>query len=86
MNVKPNIGIINALIRLTCGFTLLAWSTARLAKRPNKNRYLLTAMMSAMKIGEGIVRYCPVTELMQQSKEMTQQNQQGQQGQKKDNW
>ncbi|MBM7692688.1 dipeptide/tripeptide permease [Peribacillus deserti] len=76
MNVKPNIGIVNALIRLTCGFTMLAWSTAKLAKKPNRSRYLMVAMMSAMKIGEGIVRYCPVTDLMQQSQDMNRQNKQ----------
>ncbi|WP_246942890.1 YgaP family membrane protein [Bacillus pinisoli] len=64
--MKPNIGIINALIRLTCGFTMLAWSTARLAKRPYCESYLLVALISAMKIGEGIVRFCPVTYLFQQ--------------------
>ncbi|PLT28616.1 YgaP family membrane protein [Peribacillus deserti] len=76
MNVKANIGIVNALVRITCGFTMLAWSTAKLSKKPNRSRYLMVAMMSAMKIGEGITRYCPVTDLLQQSLEMNKQNQQ----------
>lgn len=59
--MKPNIGIVNALIRLTCGFTMLAWATARLSRRPHHDRYFMVAILAAMKIGEGIVRFCPVT-------------------------
>ncbi|NHM33549.1 YgaP family membrane protein, partial [Neobacillus terrae] len=64
MKIKPNIGIINALIRITLGFTFLAWATAKLTKRPRKNSTLLVAMMAGMKIAEGIVRYCPLTALL----------------------
>lgn len=63
MNVKPNIGIINALIRITCGFTILAWSTSKLVKRPWRDSYLFMAMMGGMKIAEGILRYCPITDV-----------------------
>ncbi|MGG1401480.1 DUF2892 domain-containing protein [Bacillus salipaludis] len=61
MNIKPNIGILNALIRITFGLTVLAWATAKLVKRPWRDSYLLAAVCGAMKVGEGIVRYCPVT-------------------------
>ncbi|WP_409296680.1 DUF2892 domain-containing protein [Peribacillus sp. SCS-26] len=70
MNVKPNIGTVNALLRITCGLTMLAWSTAKLSRKPGRSLYLMTAMMGAMKVGEGIVKYCPVTDLMLQSTEM----------------
>ncbi|WP_163100829.1 YgaP family membrane protein [Peribacillus alkalitolerans] len=63
MNVKSNIGIINALIRITVGFTLLSLVTAKMVKRPYKESYILIAMMAAMKIAEGILRYCPLTQL-----------------------
>ncbi|OIK16437.1 hypothetical protein BIV60_03955 [Bacillus sp. MUM 116] len=63
MNIKPNIGILNALIRITFGFTILAWATAKLVKRPWRDSYLLAAVCGAMKVAEGIVRYCPVTDL-----------------------
>lgn len=66
MKVTPNIGIINALIRITCGLTLLSWSTARLVRRPMRESSMLAAMMGAMKVAEGIVRYCPVTAFLQQ--------------------
>jgi hypothetical protein len=63
MNVRPNIGILNALIRITCGLTILAWSTSKMVKRPWRERYMIMAIMGAMKVAEGIVRYCPVTDL-----------------------
>ncbi len=69
MKVSSNIGIINALIRITIGFTILSWSTAKLVKRPWRDSYLVMAMIGAMKVGEGIVRYCPVTALFEKNGE-----------------
>ncbi|MGR3762545.1 YgaP family membrane protein [Rossellomorea sp. NS-SX7] len=67
MKVSSNIGIINALIRITVGFTILAWATSKLVKRPWRDSYLVMAMIGAMKVGEGILRYCPVTDLFDRS-------------------
>lgn len=67
--MKPNIGMINALIRLICGFTMLAWATARLSRRPYHDNYIFIAMLAAMKIGEGIVRFCPLTYAFNEYKE-----------------
>jgi hypothetical protein len=61
MNIKPNIGILNALIRITIGLTLLSWSTAKLVKHPWRDSFLFVAMCGAMKVAEGIVRFCPMT-------------------------
>ncbi|WP_251554492.1 YgaP family membrane protein [Neobacillus muris] len=63
MKVKQNIGILNALIRITLGLTLLSWTTAKLVKKPWRDSYLFVALCAAMKVAEGIVRYCPVTAL-----------------------
>ncbi|WP_074432999.1 YgaP family membrane protein [Neobacillus dielmonensis] len=63
MKVKQNIGILNALIRITLGLTLLSWTTAKLVKQPWRDSYLFIAICAAMKVAEGIVRYCPVTAL-----------------------
>ncbi|MDQ0219837.1 DUF2892 domain-containing protein [Peribacillus cavernae] len=63
MKVQQNIGIVNALIRIICGFTLLAWTTAKLVKKPGRESYILVAMLAAMKIGEGFLRYCPLTDI-----------------------
>ena len=70
MKVTPNIGIVNALIRITIGFTLLAWTTAKMVKRPWRDSYLFVAILSAMKIAEGIVRFCPITALYERLGEM----------------
>ncbi len=67
MKVSSNIGIINALIRITVGFTILTWATSKLVKRPWRDSYLVMAMIGAMKVGEGILRYCPVTDLLEKS-------------------
>ncbi|WP_318246425.1 DUF2892 domain-containing protein [Rossellomorea aquimaris] len=69
MKVSSNIGIINALIRITIGFTILAWSTSKLARRPWRDSYLVMAVIGAMKVGEGILRYCPVTALFEKGGE-----------------
>jgi hypothetical protein len=34
--------------------------------------YLVVAFLAAMKVGEGIVRYCPVTALYEEGQEMMQ--------------
>lgn len=76
MNIKPNIGILNALIRITFGLTILAWSTSKLVKLPWRNSYLFVALCGAMKVAEGIVRYCPVTAICERCQEMIQENNQ----------
>lgn len=65
MKVKPNIGMLNSLVRIMIGLTIVAWGTAKLAKKPWRDSYLVMIMLGAMKVAEGIVRYCPVTDLYQ---------------------
>jgi hypothetical protein len=73
--ITPNIGIVNALIRITCGFTLVAWGTSKLVKRPLSNTPLIVVMMGAMKVAEGITRFCPLTYLFEEKMtEMTNGN------------
>lgn len=67
MHVKPNIGILNALLRITCGLTILACTTAKMVKKPWRESYYLFAFLGAMKVAEGIVRFCPVTYLFQKN-------------------
>lgn len=74
MNVTKNIGILNALIRITIGLTLLSWSTAKMVKFPWRDSYLFIAICGAMKVAEGIVRFCPVTALFERYQEMEQQS------------
>ncbi|MFJ5717321.1 DUF2892 domain-containing protein [Neobacillus sp. NPDC093127] len=70
MNIKPNIGLLNALIRITIGLTMLSWCTAKLVKHPWRDSYLFVALCGAMKVAEGIVRYCPITALYERCQEM----------------
>ncbi|MGM9986241.1 MAG: YgaP-like transmembrane domain [Bacillaceae bacterium] len=66
MKNEQNIHPINAMIRIAIGFTLLAWSIVKLVRRPYASgSYLFVAFIAAMKIGSGIVRYCPFTALYQ---------------------
>jgi hypothetical protein len=70
LNIKPNIGILNALIRITFGLTILAWSTSKLVKQPWRDSVLFAALCGAMKVAEGIVRYCPLTALFEKCQDM----------------
>jgi hypothetical protein len=74
MNVKPNISIINALIRITLGLTVLSWSTSKLVKHPWRDSYLFVALCGAMKVAEGIVRFCPMTALFEKCQCMVQEH------------
>ncbi|MGM0845178.1 MAG: YgaP family membrane protein [Bacillota bacterium] len=65
MKVSQNIGIVNALIRITVGFTVLSWATAKLVKMPWRDSYLWMALLGGMKVGEGILRFCPITALFE---------------------
>jgi hypothetical protein len=70
LRVTPNIGILNALIRITIGLTLLSWCTAKLVKQPWRDSYLFVALCAAMKVAEGIVRYCPMTAMFEKYQDM----------------
>ncbi|MGM9928333.1 MAG: DUF2892 domain-containing protein [Bacillus sp. (in: firmicutes)] len=62
--IQKNIGILNALIRITCGLTMLSYVTAKMVRRPwASSSYLFWAVMAAMKVAEGITQYCPITAL-----------------------
>ncbi|PKR76682.1 DUF2892 domain-containing protein [Halalkalibacillus sediminis] len=72
---KQNIGTINALVRITCGLFFLTYGAVRLTKRPWNQSYWVVIIASAMKIAEGIVRYCPVTDVWQSQTKSSDQNQ-----------
>ncbi|WP_411954830.1 DUF2892 domain-containing protein [Alkalibacillus sp. S2W] len=60
---KQNIGTINALVRITLGLFFISYGTIKATKRPWHQRYYLLILAAAMKVAEGIVRYCPVTDM-----------------------
>ncbi|UCZ53796.1 DUF2892 domain-containing protein [Bacillus shivajii] len=67
--VKPNIGIINAIVRITFGFTLFAWALSKMMRRSSRTEPmpLFTVAMASMKIAEGITRFCPLTYLFEEN-------------------
>lgn len=65
--MRPNIGIVNSLIRITCGLSILAWATSRYCKKPWRDSYLIAIVLGAMKVGEGILRFCPITYMFENS-------------------
>lgn len=73
MNPRPNISLINSLIRITIGLTILSWSTAKLVKYPWRDSYLMMALLGGMKVAEGIVRFCPLVALFERSQELMQE-------------
>lgn len=72
MKAQPNINIVNALIRITIGLTVVAWGTAKMVKHPWRDSYLLLTMLGAMKVAEGIIRFCPITLLCGRYRHMCQ--------------
>lgn len=64
MKIQKNVDTLDALLRITMGLTGVAWGTAEMIKRRNRTMPLLMTMCSAMKVAEGITRYCPVLDLM----------------------
>lgn len=70
MNCKPNIGTMEALIRITIGLTILSCTTAKLVKKPWRESTVLFAICGAMKVGEGIVRFCPTKALFKWGQNM----------------
>lgn len=61
MKISPNINVVNALVRITVGLTVVSWGTAKLVKQPWRDSYLIVVLLGAMKVAEGIVRFCPLT-------------------------
>ena len=69
MRVRKNIGILNALIRITIGLTVLSWFSAKYVRKPWENSYLFIMICGAMKVAEGIVQFCPLTALYEKCQE-----------------
>jgi hypothetical protein len=68
--MRQNIGLVNSMIRIIAGLTLLSVYTSKLTRKPYKESYMLMILLAAMKVAEGIVRYCPMTDLMHRTKDV----------------
>ncbi|MFC4075598.1 YgaP family membrane protein [Salinithrix halophila] len=58
--MQKNVGTLDALLRITLGTAGLAWSASKLMRRPGNSIALMMALISGMKIAEGITRFCPL--------------------------
>lgn len=59
-NMKKNVGTIDAIMRITIGLTGIAWGTARMVHDPHRSLPMLVTLASAMKVAEGVTRFCPM--------------------------
>lgn len=66
--IRPNIGIVNALIRITCGLTMITWAASKSCKKPWNDCYFIWNVIGAMKVAEGILRFCPFLYFVQNIK------------------
>jgi hypothetical protein len=57
--MRKNVGTIDATVRIMLGFLGLAYGIGRMSRRPYRTPWLLMAL-SAMKIAEGMTRFCPM--------------------------
>jgi len=57
--MRKNVGTIDATIRITAGLLGLAYGIERMTRKPYRAPWFLMAM-SAMKVAEGITRFCPM--------------------------
>jgi|GEM_PF-2546785 len=57
--MRKNVGTIDATIRITTGLLGLAYGIGKMSSRGGRTPWLLMTL-SAMKVAEGITRYCPM--------------------------
>lgn len=65
--MKKNVGTLDAIFRITIGLAGLAWSTGRFSRRTTGFMPLVVAFFSAMKVAEGVTRFCPLLGLFKVS-------------------
>jgi len=57
--MRKNVGTLDASMRITLGLIGLAYSIGRMSRRPYRAPWFLMTM-SAMKVAEGLTRFCPM--------------------------
>lgn len=69
-----NISKQNAFMRFSLGTTMAAMGIARYSRNPSCNRARAMIVIGAMKMAEGVFKYCPTKALMQNSMQSSVQN------------
>jgi len=67
MSQTQNLSTRNALCRLTLGFSMLSYGTAKLARNPHCSKGKALVFFGAMKAAEGTVKFCPLKAMMQRN-------------------
>ncbi|SDI78407.1 YgaP family membrane protein [Natribacillus halophilus] len=67
--MNKNVGTLDAIMRITCGFTGLAWGTSKMNRHSDRTLPVLVSFYSAMKVAEGITRYCPMLDMLNMNSE-----------------
>lgn len=62
--MQKNVGTIDAIMRITCGLAGLAWATSRMVRYPRRGMPAAMAMMCAMRVAEGVTRFCPILKML----------------------
>lgn len=65
--MKKNVNTVDAMLRITIGLTGLAWGTAQMVRQPKRSTPMIVTMLSAMKVAEGITRFCPMLAMFKTS-------------------
>jgi hypothetical protein len=56
--MRKNVGSLDAMIRITIGLFGLVWAGSHLV-RSRRRLSLFVAFLAAMKVAEGMIRFCP---------------------------
>ncbi|MGG1662646.1 YgaP family membrane protein [Brevibacillus sp. NRS-1366] len=61
--MQKNVGTTDAMIRITGGLLGLAYGIGKMSRRPYNTPWLLMSL-SAMKVAEGVTRFCPMSAML----------------------
>ncbi|MFJ5965877.1 MULTISPECIES: DUF2892 domain-containing protein [unclassified Bacillus (in: firmicutes)] len=64
--MKPNLSLMEALIRIACGMTVCTVAGSLFSRKPWCKTLLLGVFLGGMKTASGILRFCPVTYMCEQ--------------------
>lgn len=62
--IKKNVGTFDALMRITWGIVGVSWGISRMVHFPHKSSPVIVTMLSAMKVAEGVTRWCPMLDML----------------------
>ncbi len=61
--MKKNVGTFDATMRIMWGLLGLSWGISRMVRYPSRTTPFLVSIISAMKVAEGVTRWCPMLQM-----------------------